>query len=59
MKDDRAAPQDLLQPPGIFSRHLHDHVDKFGGTKSLAHDRANAEMSRFFFGVFYGDGFGQ
>jgi len=59
MEDDRAAAENLLHAGGVFSGDLHDHVHQFGGAESLADQRTHAEIFGFFFGVFYGDGFGQ
>ncbi len=59
MEDDGAGAEDLLHAGGIFSGDLDDHVHQFRGSEGLADQRTHAEIFRFFFGVFYGDGFGQ
>jgi len=59
MEDDRAGAQNLLHARGIFSGNLHDHVHQLRGAEGLADQRTHAEVFGFFFGVFYGDGFGQ
>ncbi len=59
MEDDGAGAENLLHAGGIFSGDLDDHVHKFRCAEGLADQRTHAEAFGLFFGVFYGDGFGQ
>jgi hypothetical protein len=59
MEDDGAGAENLLYARAIFSGDLDDHVHQFRGAEGLADQRTHAEIFGFFFGVFYGDGFGQ
>jgi len=59
MEDDSAGAENLLHASGIFSDDLDDHVHQLRRAESLPDQRTHAEVFGFFFGVFYGDGFGQ
>ena len=58
MKNDGATAENLLDALRIFSGDGDDHVNKFGGAKRLADQRAHADEFGFFLGVLDRNGFG-